>query len=457
MSMNVDGETNITANENVSIQSSQDVNVVNITAGNGVGITNHGSITGVGSDPAITADTVALDAISTGNGISTISGSDGSSITLDTNEIGIRGDHVTLDVKDDVALNDIVANQATITAGGDVTQKDGTQVDVSDLTVRADGSIGSENDSIRMNVDEITAHGGSVYIDNTSADLAVNEIQGSDVVIDTAGSINTKPSGMITAHNLTIRAIFDIGAKDQPIRLSVDGNLILNSLLGRVWYSNTPAGPDFDGTQAAKRGDWRVLIDPITRIRVMGRFAPDAKLKVTNTIHYAQIKYADQLNTESCGCEDTSVYSEGCRGAAHAEALKVLIDNAANENEKLLWTLISDGKTLYDFVLGIVSETKPVCTSSLYIEIDLAGLDSVYDGSLEGKTVYVMLTVAGKLIYVQTTVQEGKLRLTLDQLGMRSADYDYTQFIIVNEDTFIDLAESGILTSFSLIDADGNA
>lgn len=40
---------------------------------------------------------------------------------------------------------------------------------------------------------------------------------------------------------------------------------------------------------------------------------------------------------------------------------------------------------------------------------------------------------------------------------MRSADYDYTQFIIVNEDTFIDLAESGILTSFSLIDADGKA
>ena len=257
---------------------------------------------------------------------------------------------------------------------------------------------------------------------------------------------------MITAHDLTINAVDNIGAKGRPIRLTVSGKLRLSSLRGYIWYKNffRKAG------RAAKQDGWTLLVDPETQISVYGRFAPGAYLEVTNTNHYAQMMYPELLkDIVTCECENLHDYYEDCTANGSPEALKALIDNTEIEACKLLWTLIGDGKTLYDFVLGIFAPTQPVCTSEMYFKIDFNELDSTYDDALEGQTVYVMLCVEGKLVCVQAFVEDGCIYLVLDKLGMEKADFGYTQFTIVNEETFFELIDAGQIPEGSLIDSNG--
>ena len=72
----------------------------------------------------------------------------------------------------------------------------------------------------------------------------------------------------------------------------------------------------------------------------------------------------------------------------------------------------------------------------MYFEVTLDGLDSNYDGHLEGETLYVLLCVANELVCIPAQVQEGKIQFKLDRLGMNNADYGYTPFVIVEEDVF---------------------
>ena len=450
LTIDTDGITNIQAGGNVNIQSSEDVKIDNITAGGDVSVTANGNITGTGSDPTITGDKVTLDAISTGDSTSTIGMDGGKPLNVDADEIGIRADDVDVKVDGDVQLDDVVANNATIKVDGDVTQTDGTQVDVSDLTVQAGGSIGSKDDPIDMNVDEITATGSNVYIDNKSDELTVNNITGNEVVIDTDGSINTTPDGMITANDLTIDAVDDVGASDQPIRINVAGDIALSSIRGGVWFRNfhyNEADIDY----------WTLLIDPETQTSAYGIFAWGARLEVTNTNHYAQLMYPDLVkDVLTCECVTLTDYYDDCTATGNTEAFRILAENSDSDVCKQLWALIGSGDTLYDFVLGIFAPTQPVCTSRMYFRIDLYNLDSSYNDELEGQTIYLMLCVEGEMVCVQAKVDDGFIYFVLDRLGMEKADCGWTQFIIVDEAKFIELYKEGSIPKNSIIDANGS-
>ena len=158
-----------------------------------------------------------------------------------------------------------------------------------------------------------------------------------------------------------------------------------------------------------------------------------------------------------CACENLMDYSEDCAKADLSEALRILIENSDSDVCKLLWTLIAEGRTLYDFVLGIYAPTKPVCASRMYFTVNFAELDSAYDGSLEGETVYVMLCVEGELVCVQVAVEGGEIRFALDRLGMEKPDYSFTQFIVVDEVTFTELYGEGAIPEGCLIGSDGRA
>ena len=454
LTIDTDGNLNIQAEGDVNIQSSQDVNVDDITSGGDVAVTANGDITGTGDDPSITGDKVTLNAISTGDETSTIGKDDGTPLNVDADELGLRGDEVDVKVNGDVTLDDVVADKADIQVGGDVRQKDGTQVDIGDLDIRADGDIGSKDDPIDMNVDEITAIGDNVYIDNKSDELLVDEITGHEVVIDTDGSINTKPDGMITADDLTIDAVDDIGAQDQPIRVTVRDKLDLNSLRGGIWFKNFFKRSSGSGN--AKKDGWTLLVDPETQISVYGRFAPGARLEVTNTNHYAQLMVPDQMkDIVACDCEDLMNYSQECAAEASAEALRILAENSDSAVCRQLWKLIGDGDALYDFVLGIFAPTQPVCTSRMYFMIDFSELDSTYDGALEGQTLYLMLCVEGEMVCVQTFVEDSCVYFVLEKLGMEKPDFSFTQFAIVDEAAFTRMVEAGEIPAGCLIDSLG--
>jgi len=419
------------------------VKINNITAGGGVDIANHGNIIGVGAGTSISGSSVTMDAISTGDDISSIGRADGSAMGLNTNSLGIRGDNAILDVAGDVLLNDIVSNNANITAGGNVTQTEGTQVDVSNLEIQAGGSIGSEDKPIVTNVDEITASGANVHLDNKSDNLTVHDITGSDVTINTAGNINTTPDGMITAHNLTIIAVYDIGTPDQPIRLTVDGNLILKSKRGGVYYVNfwKPVEINWAPEVIRKEAElpqskWRLLYDPITQTKVLGEFAEDAKLEVTTAAHYAMMNHADLA---ACSCTELHQYNENCEAVDSADVLNVLVENAGSAAEKQIWQLIAGNKAIANFVLRIFSYSQPVCESWMYFEFNLAGLDSTYDGSLEGKTVYVLACVGGKIESAKAVVEDGRVHMDLGHLGKDKPDYGWTPFVIITEEEYNNL------------------
>jgi len=106
-------------------------------------------------------------------------------------------------------------------------------------------------------------------------------------------------------------------------------------------------------------------------------------------------------------------------------------------------------------VLGIFAPTQPVCTSRMYFMIDFSELDSTYEGALEGQTLYLMLCVEGEMVCVQTFVEDGCIYFVLDKLGMEKPDFSFTQFAIVDEATFIRMAEAGEIPEGCLIDSLG--
>lgn len=437
LTMNIDGTTTVKAGEDVTLQSGQDVKLDKLTAGGSSSVTGHGDIVGVGSDPTVTAKDVALNAVSTGNESSTVGKADGKPMTVDTDGLSLRGDDVDIITTGGVALGDIVAENVTINANGNVTQKDGAEIDADELEIHAKGDIGTEDKPIETNVNTITADGKDVYLDNHSMNLIVKEIIGKTVEINTAGAVNTAvPDGLITARNLTITAGYDVGTKEHPLRIRVDGTVSISSRWGDVFYDN------FRPSVSGKTPDynpWRLLEDKISKIRVLGIFSDTARLEVLSTAHYAML--ADPTLQETFFCdEDLHSYSKNCP-AASAELYNTLIDGSDSDVCKLLWAVARDGRALCDFVLGIFSETDFVCGSRMYFEISLDGLLEEYDGSLEGETLYVMLCVSGELICVPAMVQDGTIRFTLDRLGMNNADYGYTPFVIVEESVFNGLLE----------------
>ena len=185
------------------IASTKDVTIDEITAGGDADITAVGDITSTGKEPAIKADKIHIDAISTGDKPTKIGGEDGP-LHVDAGELGARGGDVDVDVNGDVTLDDVVADRFDLDADGSVSQKDGTRIDAKDLDINANGDIGSKDDPLEIDSDRISAKGDDIFIDNKSSELIVDEIIGNTVDIKTDGDINTSPDGVIKANDLTI-------------------------------------------------------------------------------------------------------------------------------------------------------------------------------------------------------------------------------------------------------------
>ena len=461
LTVDAEGKLTIDAKGDVEIASTKDVTIDEITAGGDADITAVGDITSTGKEPAIKADKIHLDAISTGDKPTKIGGEDGP-LHVDAGELGARGGDVDVDVNGDVTLDDVVADRFDLDADGSVSQKDGTRIDAKDLDINANGDIGSKDDPLEIDSDRISAKGDDIFIDNKSSELIVDEIIGNTVDIKTDGDINTSPDGVIKANDLTINARDDIGKPDAPIRIDVSGKVDLNSLRGGVWYRNffIHGGSSSDGTDAGPGADapvkdgWRRLVDPESGVEVCGRFDKSARLEVINTNHLARLLYGALLKHLRCECARLTEYSARCAAFHSAEALQILIENAVCDGCGFLWNLIAESKTLYDFALGVFGEAKTLCDGRMYFMLDLEKLGGKPATHLEGETLYVLCCVDGRLVCIKTTVMDGsRLYFTLDRLG--TANLGYTQFAVLDAETFEMMWQAGEIPVQAIVNAEG--
>lgn len=295
------------------------------------------------------------------------------------------------------------------------------------LDLNAGGDIGTPDQPLEVNTGTLSADGDDVYIHNHSDDLTVDTINGGVVNIVTDGSIQTTPDGMITANDLTLTALDDIGSEDDPLRVTVSGLLDLTSQRGDMWYINFYRNIQ---SRAPAGKSMITLRDPETNLTVTAAFQKDEILDVLNTEHLAMLLYGNEA--EHCDCEDLNQYDEHCAKAGDPGLLNVLRNHADNDADTLLWNLIAEGKTMYDFVVRIYSEHKPLSTSALYFCIDPAGLDSENHDLPEGSHVYVLVSVDGRISCIEAEVRDGKIHVVLPH--MNSLNDGYTQFAVISDE-----------------------
>ena len=406
LSAAIGGQLTVNAKDNVNLTSTDTLNINSVTAGNDVTLKTNGDILSGSTEPAISGNKVNLNAVSTGDSTSVISGADGKPMVMSANRAAMRADDIDSSFLGSVQLDDIAAEIARIQAEDNIFQTEGAVLAAADLTLAAGKDIGTETNPVTINTSILTATGENIYIKNLSRMLLVRNITGKNVEIETDGSINTTDDGLIQANKLKIYALGNIGSATKPLRIRVRGELDLAVKMGQIWYTNS--------------SDWRWLVHELTQTGLLGIFADDAEISVIST---------DELKAQA---ED------------------------ADEATKALWQMVEDGRTAADLVIGVESEAKKPCTSVVYVHIDLKELQENYDGSLDGSTVYVMAAVAGRTVIVKTSVEDGVAELELDSMGMTEDDlFGYTQFVMVTEETFTRMQNEGSLADAEVTEFEG--
>ena len=81
----------------------------------------------------------------------------------------------------------------------------------------------------------------------------------------------------------------------------------------------------------------------------------------------------------------------------------------------------------------------------------------MYEDELEGQRVYALVGVKGTLVCVQTMVEDGVVKMTLDDIGMGLTykDQMYSQVVLVSEDTFLEMYAAGMIPEKSMRDSRG--
>ena len=457
------GDVTVNTGKDAKLNSTRAANDVTVTAGNDAAMTE----TAAGNNVTVTTGrNSTLDTTEAGNNTEVKAGKDaklsgtkatnvnteangsatlndtaaGNQVTVNAGEIlmiaGTTAEDLTATATGDLTVGEMNARTAAITAGGAIDQKAGTVLSVNGLTVKAAGNIGTEGAMLTIRTDEIMATGSNVYLNNRSGSLMIHDITGETVKIETAGDINTFRDGLITAKVLDIHAIGYIGQKDARLKVSVSNELDLKSEAGEPWFENEY---------------WPTLTDHETGISVYGHFELTAQLTVLTTAAFAKELYPEDAEAllKEIAAKDAFNFTGGCPKSI----LQLLTDRLADGACELLWKLIADGRTMYDFVLKI---SVPYCGSKVSLRIPLAGLNPEYQDELEGQKVYVLISANGKLICTESIVENGTVKAILDELGISGEHPQYTQAVILSEDEFKKLREEGLIPDEALRDPNGN-
>ena len=289
LSINVGGKLTIDADGDVNIASTRALSIATLDIGGGTNasILAVGNITGSGN-PAIKAKNIALYALDVnGSGADIFSDSP---LKVDADTLTIIANNANVWNMGDTELGDvIVAGDAVIRSGGNVTQQSGTSVRASTLTINAAGDItngtvydmykdgdgnifyagrggefytrnndgtlmlttiltpdalkhtGTYKGALIVYVDSLRASGNDISIANRKKALMILTISGNNVVISGSGSIQTSPNGGIIngSGSVTVTALGNIGTPANYLRVTSNGPIYIvdaSSTYGLVYF-----------------------------------------------------------------------------------------------------------------------------------------------------------------------------------------------------------------------------
>jgi len=231
LSVAVDGVIHVSAGAGgtVALASAQGMDVGGIT-GESVELTAYGDIMDQTPEGGfmIEADSAILYAIGGIIG--------GSYAKLNVNKLSAFADEIYIKNFSALELGTIAVHGSTgaIVAGGAITQQPGGYVAGSNITLIANGDIGTETTPITTNVENLTASGSNVYI-NSIGHLQSVKISGGSAMLTVGGSLM---GGSIHASSLSISAFGNIGSAGSPLRVWIPGKVILSSEYGLIYVVN---------------------------------------------------------------------------------------------------------------------------------------------------------------------------------------------------------------------------
>jgi len=271
-----DGVISITTDEGteleeVHLESGDDVQLAPIETNGKTDITANGDITGASDkdEPIITAPELELNSL--GGDI----GEEDDPLKISVDEIKAGGENIWIENDKDLKIDEIVADEdVTVIVDGDITGGDNEDDIIGgDVELEAEGDIGTQDDPLNVESDEISAKGDDINLESDS-DIVVDEIIASgDVTIDTEGSVTDKDDdSIIYADDLTINAEGGVGTQDNPLDVNVSGTITINGGMGKVYIVNhyVPEEDEFPD----------VLVHKPTGIIVAGKFSEGAYLYV---------------------------------------------------------------------------------------------------------------------------------------------------------------------------------
>jgi len=240
LSVEVGGDITAEAPEGVHIAGYGDMNIKDITSENEVTVSGSGDITGSGNGPHIDAPAADINSL-------------GGSAGTEKDPLKLDVDSLSGSAKDDfVAENDGDLEIGSITAGGkadlevdgSVTGTSGETPNISaeELELKAEGSIGTKEDPIRVNADKITVDGRDIDLD-IGTDTTIHQIRGDEITINAAGDVFADPETPehdyhIIGDSLELIAQGNVGTEEEPLRIWVPGEVKIESVYGDVYCHN---------------------------------------------------------------------------------------------------------------------------------------------------------------------------------------------------------------------------
>jgi hypothetical protein len=162
--------------------------------------------------------------------------------------LNAQGTNVYIRNLTDTTVGNITAGgEAQIDVDGSI-QGDGVtrpNITAGDLTLHADGDIGSKIQPLDTVVDALHGSGEDIFLDNHSPDLNVTGLKSDSLRIHTDGNITGRN---IVTGNITIRADGNVGTKDTPMRFWADGRVRVTAGLDILNYINLYRGAGEEST-----------------------------------------------------------------------------------------------------------------------------------------------------------------------------------------------------------------
>ncbi len=234
LSVHVDGDVTLEANETISIAGGTALRIAGIAAANDIQVAMLGSITAASgaNTPVICGQSLDIGAIWFDIGEKV------NPLHVRIAQLSAIGENIYLYNEGPLAIEQVnVRENAELHATGAVISGgSGVNITAQNLVLTAGGAIGSTTSPLKIDVGLLSMTGDDIDINNISQTLDINKLTGRHVSIGASG--NVTGSGL-KATTLCIDAFGSVGSINAPLRINVSRSVEITSAMGSVHFINT--------------------------------------------------------------------------------------------------------------------------------------------------------------------------------------------------------------------------